>query len=395
MKEKVFQERTFGYDLDFLSQHDKVIVLTSGKDPDMRVIVSAKYQAKVFTSTAEGDDGRSFGWVNYKAFSGPADAHMNAYGGENRMWLGPEGGRFSIFFKPGDEMVFEYWKTPAAIDTEAWTVVSRSAEEVRLWKDMELMNYRGTVLKLMADRRVKILDRDALATRLGLRLDDAVRAVGYETDNSITNKGDHAWTEASGMPCIWMLDMFRPSPETVVVVPFRSGGDDPGADEPGRRKAFNEIVTSNYFGEIGEDRLKYTDSAVFFKADGRRRGKLGIRPENASTVAGSYDADGKVLTITVFQTDGKAKYLNQEWNVEKPAFLGDAVNAYNDGALEDGSQMGPFYEIESVSPAAFLEPGEKMTHAHAVFHFTGEEGGLDVIARKLLGSSLEEIKNTF
>ena len=384
MKEKVFKEGTFGYDLDFLSRHDKVIVLTA-KDPDMRVIVSAKYQAKVFTSTAEGDDGRSFGWVNYKAFGGPADAHMNAYGGENRMWLGPEGGRFSIFFKPGDEMVFERWKTPAAIDTEAWTVVSRSAEEVRLWKDMELMNYRGTVLKLMADRRVRILDRDALAARLGLRLTDAVRAVGYETDNSITNKGDNAWTEVSGMPCIWMLDMFRPSPETVVVVPFRR--------EAG--VSFDEIVTSNYFGEIGEDRLKCKDGAVFFKADGRRRGKLGIRPESASTVAGSYDPDGKVLTIIVFQTDGKAKYLSQEWNTEKPAFLGDAVNAYNDGALEDGSQMGPFYEIESVSPAAFLAPGEKMTHAHAVFHFTGGESGLDVIARKLLESSLEEIKNKF
>ena len=384
MKEKTFREGTFGYDLDFLSQHDKVIVLMA-RDPDMRVIVSAKYQAKVFTSTAEGDDGRSFGWVNYKAFSGPADAHMNAYGGENRMWLGPEGGRFSIFFKPGDEMVFEHWKTPAAIDTEAWTVVSRSSEEVRMWKDMELMNYRGTVLKLMADRRVRILDRDALGARLGLQLTDAVRAVGYETDNSITNKGDHAWTEDSGMPCIWMLDMFRPSPETVVVVPYRGAAGVP----------FDEIVTSNYFGEIGKDRLKCTDSAVFFKADGRRRGKLGIRPENARTVAGSYDADGKVLTITVFQTDGKAKYLNQEWNVEKPPFSGDAVNAYNDGALEDGSQMGPFYEIESVSPAAFLAPGEKMTHAHAVFHFTGEESGLDGIARKLLGASLDEIKNTF
>ncbi|HVU58601.1 MAG TPA: DUF6786 family protein [Puia sp.] len=384
MKERIFQEGTFGYDLDFLSRHDNVIVLTA-KDPDVRVIVSAKYQAKVFTSTAEGEDGRSFGWVNYKAFSGAVDAHMNAYGGENRFWLGPEGGPFSIFFKPGDEMVFENWKTPAAVDTEAWTVVSRSGDEVRFWKDMVLTNYRGTVLKLLADRRVKILERGVIATRLGLELTDAVRVVGYDTDNSITNKGDAAWTEASGVPCIWMLDMFRPSPQTVVVVPFKAGKGD----------AFEKIVTSNYFGEIGADRLKHDDGAVFFKADGRSRGKLGIRPENAKTVAGSYDAGGKVLTIVVFEMDGGARYLNQEWSVGKPPFLGDAVNAYNDGPLDDGSQMGPFYEIESVSPAAFLAPGEKMTHAHAVFHFTGEESGLDVIARKLLGSSLADIKNKF
>ena len=46
-----------------------------------------------------------------------------------------------------------------------------------------------------------------------------------------------------------------------------------------------------------------------------------------------------------------AAYLNQEWNLDGDPFIGDAVNAYNDGPLEDGSQMGPFYELESVSPA--------------------------------------------
>ncbi len=53
---------------------------------------------------------------------------MNAYGGENRLWLGPEGGRFSLFFKPGDSMVFDHWKTPAAFDTEAWNVTSANKQ---------------------------------------------------------------------------------------------------------------------------------------------------------------------------------------------------------------------------------------------------------------------------
>src|SRR5690348_11491840 len=110
-------EITFGDDLHFLSQHDDVIVL-KGDDPDARVIASAAYQAKVFTSTCGGDDGPSFGWINYKAFAGERDRHMNAYGGENRFWLGPEGGRYSLFFKPGEEMVFDNWRTPPAIDTE-------------------------------------------------------------------------------------------------------------------------------------------------------------------------------------------------------------------------------------------------------------------------------------
>ena len=63
----VFKEGEFGYDLQFLQKHDDVVVLKSGSS---QVIVSPKYQAKVFTSTADGERGLSFGWVNYKAFAG-------------------------------------------------------------------------------------------------------------------------------------------------------------------------------------------------------------------------------------------------------------------------------------------------------------------------------------
>jgi hypothetical protein len=129
---------SFGYDREFLSSHDSVIVLTTG---GASVVVSPKFQGKVFTSTAFGDSGRSFGWVHYKAFGGPPDPHMNAYGGENRLWLGPEGGKFSLFFPPGAKMEFANWKTPAAFDTEAWDVISSSATAVDLRKDMQLASW--------------------------------------------------------------------------------------------------------------------------------------------------------------------------------------------------------------------------------------------------------------
>jgi hypothetical protein len=109
-------------------------------------------------------------------------------------------------------------------------------------------------------------------------------------------------------------------------------------------------------------------------------------------VAGSYDAKSGTLTITIFDLDPGGKYLNQEWNRTKPPFSGDAVNAYNDGPLEDGTQLGPFYEIESVSPAAFLKTGESLKHDHYVLHFTGNKEGLNRIARKTLGIALAEIE---
>jgi hypothetical protein len=375
---------TFGYDLQFLSKYDQVVLLKSS-DSNAQVIVSPKYQGKVFTSTNGNLQGPSFGWVNYKAFTAPVDPHMNAYGGENRFWLGPEGGKFSLFFKPDAKMVIDNWKTPADIDTAGWSVVNKNESSVSMRKDMRLINYSGGELVLTVDRTISMLEKNQIAERTGLMPDSNVKSVGYETSNTITNNGEKAWTEKTGMPCIWLLDMFRPSPETVIVVPFNNPSND----------SLNLVATTNYFGEIPADRLKHTGNTLYFKADGKSRGKIGIKPGKAKPVAGSYDAANKILTIILFDVDPAARYLNQEWNTTKPSFSGDAVNAYNDGALANGSQMGPFYEIESVSPAALLKPKESQTHHHTVFHFTGTEAGLDGIAQKLLGVSLETIRQKF
>jgi hypothetical protein len=380
-----YQEGSFGYDLHFLQQHDDSVAVLKANDGKAQIIVSPKYQAKVFTSTANGDEGLSFGWVNYKAFSEPTDEHMNAYGGENRFWLGPEGGKFSLYFKPGTKMEFVNWKTPAPFDTEPWNVSNKTDNAITLQKDMQLTNYKGTNLQLHVERAINILDNHQIAENTGLTLDTSVKVVGYETNNTITNKGNEGWTEATGMPCIWMLDMLKTTPATVIIVPYKNAA---GQD-------FKNVATTDYFGQIPADRLKHDNNRLFLKADGKSRGKLGIKPAYAKPALGSYDPQNKVLTITMFQPDSNAKYLNQEWNTTKPSFSGDAVNAYNDGPLADGSQMGPFYEIESVSPAAFLKPGESFTHKHSVYHFTGDEKALDTIAQKLLGTSISEIKKAF
>jgi hypothetical protein len=375
---------SFSYDLQFLRQHDSVVVLKNDSGR-AQVIVSPKYQAKVFTSTAEGDSGMSFGWVNYKAFSGPVDPHMNGYGGENRLWLGPEGGKFSLFFKPGAQQVFANWKTPAAVDTESWDVTDKTEKSISMKKAMHLENYKGTKLDLLVERRVGILGDGDVEKGTGMSLPERVKVVAYTTDNRITNTGTTEWNDRSGTPCIWILDMFRPGDETVIVVPFKK------TDSAG----FKRVVTSDYFGSIPADRLKHTDERLFFKADGKSRGKLGVSPSHAPMALGSYDAKNKVLTVIIYEVDGAAKYLSQRWNTTDPPFKGDAVNVYNDGPLESGTQMGPFYELESVSPAAFLKPGGSLSHRQAVYHFTGDGKGLDMIALHLLGVSLSEIKKAF
>ncbi len=372
---------TFGQDQSFLQTHDQgLIVLSNGDDTEGKVLVSAKYQGKVFTSTAEGPEGYSFGWINYPAFaSTKLDEHMNAYGGENRCWLGPEGGQFSIFFPKGSKFEFAQWKTPAPIDSEEWKVLQRGASFVSMGKEASMANYLGKTFHLSIERRVSILTDQEIIVQYG---DPARRlaTVAYQTENSITNRGETAWSRDSGSICIWILDMFPTSDETVILIPYQEHEDK------------TTDVRSDYFGQVPPNRLEVNEGLVLFMADGTDRGKIGLPPSISSNIAGSIDLKNQVLTLVHFDLVDAAPYLRQEWRLHEDPFNGDVVNAYNDGPLEDGSQMGPFYELESLSPAALLQPGESMSHRHTVYHFKGPLDQIAVLAKEWLAVDLDQVR---
>ena len=338
----VMEKGTFGYDLDFLEKQGNIIVL-SGNDNKAQIIVSPEYQGKVFTSTAEGLEGKSFGWINYDLLESDTILdHMNAFGGEDRLWIGPEGGQFSIFFKPGGGMNIDNWFTPAPIDTESWELISESQNKVEMEKKMTLKNYSGSEFNLRINRNINLFDVEKADDLLGIKIPGNVNLVGYGSENMMTNIGDNAWTRETGTLSIWMLNMFSPGDHITVIIPFQKGDE----------KELGPVATTDYFGEITSERIKYSDDIVFFRVDGNKRRKLGLTPKRAKPVAGSYDADNKVLTIVKYSIPDEAtEYINQLWKWQENPFSGDVMNAYNDGPLEDGSQMGPFYEIESSSPA--------------------------------------------
>ena len=379
-----FEKGSFGYDLQFLKSKDSVIVLKNG---DAQVIVSPKYQGKVFTSTAMGLAGNSSGWINYKALNSETVApHINAYGGEDRMWLGPEGGQYSIFFKPETKMVFENWQTPSGLDSEAWDLISHDSVTVSMKKEMQLQNYSGTRLYVALSRRVKLLSGNDLYANLRISPDASVKWVGFESQNTLANAGSVKWTHEKGTVSIWMLAMLTPSESGVVAIPYVKGDE----------KELGKVATTNYFGEIPADRIKFDKGILYFKVDGKHRSKLGLSEKRATSLAASYDGSHQMLTILQFNKPATpAEYMNQLWEIQKEPFRGDVINSYNDGPLADGSQMGPFYEIESSSPAAFLAPGESLTHTQRIFHFVGDEAKLNPIALKVLGVSVAQIKSAF
>ncbi len=82
------------------------------------------------------------------------------------------------------------------------------------------------------------------------------------------------------------------------------------------------------------------------------------------------------------------------WENQQYPYKGDVVNSYNDGPPEPGKKpLGPFYELETSSPAAALQPGKSITHIHRTFHLQGSEADLDKIARATPKVGIEQIKS--
>ncbi|MGF6847329.1 hypothetical protein QFZ51_002564 [Chitinophaga sp. W3I9] len=372
----------FGEDVSFLQQHLKnVVVLKNGSDSG-RLVVTGDYQARVMTSTTGGDKGKSFGWINYNLVSSQQYApHINAFGGEERFWLGPEGGQYALFFPPGKPFDFPNWQTPGLIDTAHYTVTAQSENSITYQQEGTIQNYKGSTFQLQINRTIRLLNNADIVSSIGFALPAGISSVAYETDNTITNKGDSSWQEENGLLSIWLLGMFKPSDQTAIVAPFRPGRD------------ARQHITDDYFGKIPPQNLQVKDSLLLFRADGKSRGKLGLSPLVAKRGAGSIDLENNTLTVLLYDVVPQGRYVNSKWELQKEPFKGDAVNCYNDGPLADGTQMGPFYEVESSSDARALKAGESLRYRQTTLHFEGDRKALQALAMQLWQLPLEDVQH--
>lgn len=374
-----FKKGTFGYDKHFLQKNYKNTIVLESDDKKAQLILSPELQGRVMTSTLNGDTGLSFGWLNYDLIaSKEIKKQINPTGGEERFWLGPEGGQFSLYFTPKSSFDFENWQVPLALDIEPFNVVSQDSKNAVFQKEMHLTNHSGTRFDINVIRKISLLDKATIYKDLALDFDD-YNVVAYETANTVQNIGKVDWKKDAGLVSIWLLGMFNPSPKTIVIIPVKEG---PTED-------FGPFVNDNYFGKVPADRLKTTKNTIFFKADGKSRGKIGISAKRATKFMGSYDAINEVLTILeISEPKINDSYVNSAWEVQKNPYYGDVLNSYNDGPLEDGSQMGPFYELESSSPALALASNESYTYLQRIYHFKGKKEIINQIAQHLLNTDV-------
>ena len=345
----------------------------------LRLAVVPDWQLRVATG-AFAPDGSSLGWLNRpKLRSGEVDERANLWGGLERLWLGPEGGPGTVFFAPGDDYHLDRWTIPALVDRVPFRVASAGQARIAAVAEGDVLNRAGERFEVRLQRSIELLEP---GRALGAPLPFGVQGLGFVSDNALFNVGTMAWSRPNGGLCLWLAGMFPHAEQAVAYAPA------PAAATP--------RAVGDYFHALDASRLRPVGSGMAFRVDGEHRSKIGIPAANATGWMGAWDPVRGRLTLVQAEVDAGAEYLEARWSADRGPFGGEALHLYNDGPPEPGAApFGPFFELESSSPAAILAPGERRSHRSTTTMLTGSRAGLDDIARAHLGVSLSDLESAF
>ncbi len=364
-----YQLGSFGYDMNRLQAIEAIEILQSGSS---MIAVSGIYQGRIFTSSAKGMAGKSYGWINWELINkGSHATEMAGLGGESRLWFAPEWGKFSLCFEAGREHIDENLRRPIDSNRKQFTTAQKTPTSLTCKGIMQLINDHNFTFEIHTERTVAILTKEFIEKNLSISIPDDVAFVGFTAETTIQNISAKQFKKETGLIAIWELGCQLTSPDNIVMLPLSLPTDS----------------VTEYFGEIA-DRIKIQDQIVYYQADALAIGKIGILPHHCKNIMGSYSPSQQLLNIVTFSFESDPIYVNSVPNNATP-YQGDVINIFN-GVVNDELNL-PFYEFESSSSAKELQPMEKMNHRQTTYHFEGDIQYLNLIAKTLLGVSLYDI----
>ena len=237
------------------------------------------------------------------------------YGGEDRFWLGPEGGQYGLYFPPGKPFVFDNWQTPAR---HARRRVGRR-RSARPGAVTFARTHGGDQLRGHALRRRR---RAQGVAAFGRRRDEArsaspcrrrqvgrLRDVEHDHEQGQRRRGRRRRGLAQ-----------RVDPRHVRA--RRRAPTSSCPSKPERRRARSStIATSARCLPIASR----DEATGFLRVQVRRkyRSKIGLGPARAKPVLGSYSDESRLLTIVLYtKPEGATRYVNSMWEIQKEPYGG-------------------------------------------------------------------------
>ncbi len=383
MKDSDSHEWSFGKDLAFFAEYKgDCVVLGEGES---FVVVSSKWQARVMTSTLDGEDGVGIGWYNRSLIaSNKPETYINKLGGEDSFKVGPEGGEHSLFFAGGKVYTADNWTPPAIVSSEPWTLIAQSKAQAKFEKAATVENARGRKFNFLAEREISYISREDAKNILGTDIPDSVKCVAYQSLNKITNTGDADWTQDYGMLNISVNSCYHANNTTAAFVPYKTGDV----------AKLGDIMRNEYSATSAMQLYSIEPDYVKFILNARKIEEIGINALRSKGIFMVYDEKNSRLTITTYMRPPSAKgYLPASWRSNEKPGEGDAITFFNNGPAEEGAFYAiPYYRASTHSPALALPAGKSQFHLQRTFHFKGSEYELGRIAEALTGVTMQQMR---
>ncbi len=375
---------TFDEVVEYLERFTRINVLKNG---DTRVAVAPEYQARVMVVSTSGDNGEAFGWINRELLdsgTGKTEEAFYNVGGLERLWLTPEGTKFTLYTKDRTPLNGDTWYVPDLIDKVPWGVVGSDDASIQTAIEGSVTNLQGTKFDLSISRKVNALDTDAALQSLSPELaelsgDPSLSVAAFRSLNAIKNNGGVKWVKETGLIAPWVIGQFDPSDRTDVMARFAEG-EGPEFNEPFPIAAGRKLVKNG---------------VVHFYANGKIRGKFGIPGGKSTNVVIAYDGITGTLTIAKYEKDPNHNfntYPGSDWDPSSDLYNGEDALSYSDGEQDNGVILGGFSEIEGAGPGLELKPGEEYIFKGTTVYVKASKEVLTKITQAVLGVSIHEIE---
>jgi hypothetical protein len=362
-----------------------------GRRTSLQVACAPTLVGRVMSCAFDALRGDTLGWIGVEAIQrGAVDPVFNNFGGEERIWFGPEGSQFGLHFAD-ETQSFAAYRVQPAMSSQPYTVLRQSQQRdfLVMCSRIELSNLQGTSFILNVERTIRLVE----VSPYHLGVDGSVETIGFQSETLITNIGPRSIGRQTGFLSCWTPGTHPNGSGRFVIMPFRASGSHEKGD-PVLRDYFKNFCLG---GRFPAERWRVGRDHAVLKSDGVCRVKVSLGPKRALNRIGSISVDGTELAINDFDLYPELPYVAAFWREISPeeALQGEAVSSYIDGPDEKGNRAGDFYELETLSPALQLKPGESFVHRNRVVHLRGACEDIDEIAKRFLNVSTQHIVAVF
>jgi hypothetical protein len=373
--------------VDLLRQSGVDPVILHDKDHRKQVILAPGLVGRVMGTSMDGDKGRVAAWINDNQIRKGFTENWNNFGGAERIWFVPEGGKFGLHFPPGVDQAWKNIRSPPAINKLHYQILGKPAHgrSVRFSAPVGLSSYHGRRIELEITRRVEILEDCPYTLGQG----DHVDFVGFESRTQARNTGAEPLDRSATPVGLWILGMFKCEEHTVLMLPFHTG----------LQSELGEPVTREYFryvcrdGKMNQDYWQLNDGCVLVKANGNIGTKIEMFKRRSLGRMASLNLETYELVIVDFNLVPEMDYIASFFHpYSGDPYDGGVMSIYvNEGEIGN-PQRPAFYELESCSPILELGPDETYNHESRTWRIQGKPEIIQRICKKYFNVGLAELK---